>query len=306
MTIQQCKYVLEIARAGSFSEAAKQLFIAQSSLSISIKSLEQELNIRIFERSGNGVYLTDDGAEFVKYATEICENSDFVAERYSTRHVQQKLYIATQHYDFIADIFGKLLKETITESYRFSIKEIETYNVIREVETAHSDVGIIAIKDGDYEIMRRYLGKKGLSFTPVLNVSPHVFFRRGHPLAGAAPLSAAALRKYPYVSYEQGEHTSSFFTEELMDVSSIDKHVEISDRATLMNVLMLTDAYTIGTGMMPSALNKGDIVSVPFESDAYYIIGYLLNQDRKISDMTKKFIAGVEETLRPEHKGGAL
>ncbi|MBP3395766.1 MAG: LysR family transcriptional regulator, partial [Clostridia bacterium] len=302
MTIQQCKYVLEIARAGSFSEAAKQLFIAQSSLSISIKSLEQELNIRIFERSGNGVYLTDDGAEFVKYATEICENSDFVAERYSTRHVQQKLYIATQHYDFIADIFGKLLKETITESYRFSIKEIETYNVIREVETAHSDVGIIAIKDGDYEIMRRYLGKKGLSFTPVLNVSPHVFFRRGHPLAGAAPLSAAALRKYPYVSYEQGEHTSSFFTEELMDVSSIDKHVEISDRATLMNVLMLTDAYTIGTGMMPSALNKGDIVSVPFESDAYYIIGYLLNQDRKISDMTKKFIAGVEEMLRPEHK----
>lgn len=306
MTIQQCKYVLEIAKAGSFSEAAKQLFIAQSSLSISIKSLEQELNIRIFERSGNGVYLTDDGAEFVKYATEICENSDFVAERYSTRHVQQKLYIATQHYDFIADIFGKLLKETITESYRFSIKEIETYNVIREVETAHSDVGIIAIKDGDYEIMRRYLGKKGLSFTPVLNVSPHVFFRRGHPLAGAAPLSAAALRKYPYVSYEQGEHTSSFFTEELMDVSSIDKHVEISDRATLMNVLMLTDAYTIGTGMMPSALNKGDIVSVPFESDAYYIIGYLLNQDRKISDMTKKFIAGVEEALCPKKKGGAL
>ncbi|MBQ8340079.1 MAG: LysR family transcriptional regulator [Clostridia bacterium] len=306
MTIQQCKYVLEIAKVGSFSEAAKQLFIAQSSLSISIKSLEQELNIRIFERSGNGVYLTDDGAEFVKYATEICENSDFVAERYSTRHVQQKLYIATQHYDFIADIFGKLLKETITESYRFSIKEIETYNVIREVETAHSDVGIIAIKDGDYEIMRRYLGKKGLSFTPVLNVSPHVFFRRGHPLAGAAPLSAAALRKYPYVSYEQGEHTSSFFTEELMDVSSIDKHVEISDRATLMNVLMLTDAYTIGTGMMPSALNKGDIVSVPFESDAYYIIGYLLNQDRKISDMTKKFIAGVEEALCPKKKGGAL
>lgn len=306
MTIQQCKYVLAIAKAGSFSEAAKQLFIAQSSLSVSVKSLEQELNVKIFERSGNGVYLTDDGAEFVKYAGEICETSDFVAERYSTRHVQQKLYIVTQHYDFIADIFGKLLKETLSESYRFSIREIETYNVIREVETAHSDVGIIAIKDGDYEVMRRYLGKKGVSFTPVLNVSPHVFFRRGHPLAQERLISAATLRKYPYVSYEQGEHTSSFFTEELMDVSSIDKHVEISDRATLMNVLMLTDAYTIGTGMMPSALNRGDIVSVPFESDAYYIIGYLLNENRKISDMTQKFIAGVEDTLRPEHKGGAL
>lgn len=304
MTIQQCKYVLEIARAGSFSEAAKQLFIAQSSLSVSIKSLEQELNIKIFERSGNGVYLTDDGAEFVKYATEICENSDFVAERYSTRHIQQKLYIATQHYDFIADIFGKLLKETLSESYRFSIREIETFNVIREVETAHSDIGIIAIKDGDYEIMRRYLGKKRVSFTPVLNVSPHVFFRKGHPLANATLLSASALKKYPYVSYEQGEHTSSFFTEELMDVSNIDKHVEISDRATLMNVLMLTDAYTIGTGMMPSALNRGDIVSVPFESESYYIIGYLLNEDRKVSDMTEKFIFGVVEALHQCNKGG--
>ena len=131
MTIQQCKYVLKIAKTGSFSEAAKQLFIAQSSLSISIKSLEQELGIKIFERSGNGVYLTDEGAEFVKYATQICENSDLVSERYSNKNIQQKLYIATQHYDFVADIFGKFLKENTCESYRFSIREVETHRYHR-------------------------------------------------------------------------------------------------------------------------------------------------------------------------------
>ena len=118
MTIQQCKYVLEIARAGSFSEAAKQLFIAQSSLSVSIKSLEQELGIKIFERSGNGVHLTDEGAEFVKYAACICESNDLIAERYSGNRLNQKLYIATQHYDFIADIFGNFLKNTDSDSYR--------------------------------------------------------------------------------------------------------------------------------------------------------------------------------------------
>ncbi len=296
MTIQQCKYVLAIAKTGSFNEAAKQLFVAQSSLSISIKSLEQELKIKIFERSGNGAYLTDEGAEFVKYATEICQNSDFIAERYKKK-IAKKLYIATQHYDFIADIFGNFLKNVKSESYRFSIREIETYNVIHDVETAQSDIGIIAVKDGDFDIMKRYLSKKKLLFTPLIEVKPHVFFRNGHPLSHCDILSMQELIGYPYVSYEQGEHNSSFFTEELTDAAYSDKHIEISDRATLMNLLMLTDAYTIGTGIMPSALNKNDIISVPFMSKEFYIIGYLLNEERKVSDITADFIQLLEKSL---------
>ncbi len=297
MTIQQCKYVLAIAKTGSFNEAAKQLFIAQSSLSISIKSLEQELKIKIFERSGTGVYLTDEGAEFVKYANQICENCDYVTERYK-KEISKKLYIATQHYDFIADIFGNFLKSVEGENYRFSIREIETYNVIRDIERAHSDIGIIAIKDGDYEVMKRYLSKKNLLFTPIIEVKPHVFFRKNHPLSQYEKLSTSELKEYPYVSYEQGEHNSSFFTEELVDVSYVDKHIEISDRATLMNLLMLTDAYTIGTGIMPSALNKEDIISVPFESNGFYVIGYLLNEERKVSDITNEFIKYMEKMLK--------
>lgn len=298
MTIQQCKYVLEIARTGSFTQAAKQLFIAQSSLSISVKSLEQELNIKIFERSGNGVYLTEEGSEFVRYAAQIVENDDFINHRYSYRNVQQKLYVATQHYDFVADVFANYLSEVGGESYKLSIREIETHRVIRDVETAYSDIGIIAIKDGDYEVMKRYLNHKGLMFNPLLNVAPHVFLRKDHPLALSDHLSSAELKDYPYVSYEQGDHNSSFFTEELMDASYIDKHIEISDRATLMNVLLVTDAYTIGTGIMPSALNKGDIVSIPFESEGAYIIGYLLNENRKLSDATNKFISLLEKTMK--------
>lgn len=298
MTIQQCKYVLEIAKTGSFSEAAKQLFIAQSALSTSIKTLEQELNIKIFERSNNGVYLTDEGAEFVRYARQICDSNDFVIKRYSSQTAQKKLNIATQHYDFIADIFGVFLNGTEDESYKFAIKEIETHNVIHEVETAYSDIGIIAIKDGDYEIMRRYLNKKKLSFTSFLKVSPHVFFRKDHPLSRTVRLSIADLKDYPYVSYEQGEHNTSFFTEEIMDTSHINKHIEISDRATLMNVLLITDSYTVGTGIMPSSLNQGAISSVPLESDEYYIIGYLLNENRKISKETEDFICVLEEMVK--------
>lgn len=298
MTIQQCKYVLSIVKTGSFSEAAKKLFIAQSSLSISVKSLEQELGIKIFERSGNGACLTEEGSEFVRYATQLVETDDFVAKRYAEQSVQKRLFIATQHYDFVADIFGNLIKQISDESYKFSIQEINTHDVIGGVQTGYSDIGIIALKDGDYEVMKRYLNNKDITFEPILEAAPHVFIRKEHPLADQKQLDIAQLKDYPYVSYEQGEHTSSFFTEELMDVAGVKKHIEISDRATLMNVLLITDAYTVGTGIMPSALNRGDIVSVPLESKQRYIIGYLLKNDRKLSEMTQKFISLIHTSVK--------
>ena len=165
MTIQQCKYVLSIAETGSFNEAAKQLFIAQSTLSLSIKALEQELGIKIFERAGSGVYLTDEGTEFLRYAGQIVRQDEFVSERYSSTETPHRLYIATQHYDFIADIFTRMLKDTVSDNYKYALREIKTYDIIREIEIARSDIGIIAIKDSEYDIMKRYLSKKGITFT---------------------------------------------------------------------------------------------------------------------------------------------
>jgi len=267
-------------------------------LSVSIKELEQELNIRIFERSNNGVYLTEDGSEFVRYATEIVDNEDFITMRYRTRQVTSQLHIATQHYDFIADIFGNFLKNTDAECYRFSIKEIETHNVIQEVKNGISDIGIIAIKESDFGIMKRYLNKKGISFTTLLKVLPHVFVRGGHPLSMHNSLDYRDLQDFPYVSYEQGEHNSSYFTEEMIDSFISEKHIIISDRATLMNLLMITDSYTVGTGIMPSALNKGDIVSIPLNCDDRYIIGYILNDSRRLSEMVNTFIESLESSVK--------
>lgn len=297
MTIQQCKYILKIAECGSLNEAAKQLFVAQSSLSVSVKLLEKELNIKIFERSGNGVYLTDEGSEFARYARQITEQNDFILNRYAEKNIFKRLYVSTQHYDFVADIFGKLLNKTKAKHYRFALREMKTYDVIRETEIAYCDIGIIAIKGNDNSVMERYLSKMGLSFTPILKASPHIYLRKEHPLANQTVIIPDDLKSYPYVSYEQGEHNSTFFTEEITNTYS-DKQVEISDRASLMNVLLATDCYTIGTGIMPSLLNEGRIVSVPFESEDFYIIGYILRTDRNISDLTGNFIEMLNQAVR--------
>ena len=256
MTIQQCKYVLKIAECGSFNEAAKHLFVAQSSLSVSVRTLEQELNIKIFERSGNGVFLTEEGTEFVRYARQIAQQNDFVMTRYAQGDLENRLYVTTQHYDFVADAFAKLLGKMKDPSYRLSIHELTTYDVIHQTETSWCDLGIIAIKGSDYGIMERYINKKGLTFTPVFKTRPHVYVRKTHPLAQRTVIAAESLKDYPCLSYEQGKHNNSFFAEEIGNPHT-DKQVQISDRASLMNILLATDGYTIGTGVMPSALNAG-------------------------------------------------
>ena len=296
MTIQQCKYVLKVLECGSFNEAAKQLFVAQSSLSVSVKTLEQELNIKIFERSLGGVYLTEEGTEFVRYARQFVELNDFVTGRYKADPSCKHLYLATQHYDFVADIFSKLVNETTDSQYRFSLREMKTYDVIHETENAYCDIGIIAIKSCDTGVMERYLSKKGLVFTPFIKAMPHVFVRKGHPLSQYQRITLSQLREYPSLSYEKGEHSTSFFTEELIGISGY-RQVEISDRASLMNVLLATDCYTIGTGIMPSLLNEGRIVSIPLSSDDYYSIGYLTRGDKTLSPLAKEFIDRLHKTV---------
>ena len=290
MTIVQCKYVLKIQKCGSFNEAAKQLFVAQSGLSGSVKALEDELNIKIFERSKNGVILTEQGAEFVRYAAQLVAQNEFIENRYRSAEQGAKLSVSTQHYDFIADVFCELIRETADEKYRFSLQEKQTYEVIRDVEIGYSDLGIIAIKDNDFDIMSRYLQNKGILFCELLQTPPHVFFRAGHPLSEKRILRYEELKNYPYVSYEQGAHSDSWFTEELINDFDGNRQIVISDRASLMNVLLKTDCCTVGTGIMPSALNNGKIVCVPIECGSYYSVGYILQKNRSQSNVTKHFM----------------
>ncbi len=291
MTIQQCIYVLEIHNTGSFSEASRKLFTAQSSLSNSIRSLEDELGIKIFERSKSGTVLTVEGAEFVRYAAEIVSKNDFIINRYKRAQSGSRLFVSTQHYDFIADAFCKLLNENKDAEYSFSLQEKETYDVIHDVEIAYSDIGIIAIEDQNLDIMKRYLQNKEISFSPIFRILPHVFLSREHPLANKSLLRYEMLNDYPYLSYDQGAHKDSWFKEEMISGEFASKHIVISDRATLMNVLLKTNAYTVGTGIMPSALNEGKIVSVPLESNSRYSVGYITRNDRKSTGILEKFIS---------------
>lgn len=291
MTIQQCRYILEIVKQGSFNEAAKAMFVAQTSISGAVKSLEEELGIRIFERSNKGVFLTDDGAELVRYAKQLVSNADYITERYSGPAKIEKISISSQHYDFVAEVFGHFLSENGNGAFDFSIREVETLNVIDDVEKSFSDVGIIAIKDSDMDVMERLLDGKRIQFKALFKTPFHVYIGKNHPLAANDIITFSELKGYPYITYEQGGHNSSMFTEEFSDKINCSKNVRITDRATLMNMLFITECYTIGTGTMNySKLSGGNILSVPLDTSGEYIIGYIVRKDKNVSTLARKFV----------------
>ena len=297
MTIQQCKYILAIARLGSMNEAAKALLVSQASLSSAVRELENEFGIHIFDRSNKGVRITREGSEFIRYARQLLAQYEVITDRYERddKKTVRNFAVTSQHYDFVAEAFVRFMKKYRSD-YNLSLKEARTIEVIEDVRNLNSDLGILAyLKAPAGGYMERYLKRNGLEFRQLFETCPHVFMGRHNPLASAEKLTREDLTEYPYITYDQGEAGPVEFSEELSEYSQSKKHIRINDRATLMNLLLKTDAYTVGTGIMPSALNEQKIISIPLESNSVYSVGYITRSDRRITPILQKFLSSVQE-----------
>jgi len=303
MTIQQCRYVIKIASTCSFNEAANSLFISQAALSGAIKELECELGIKIFQRTNRGVVLTDDGAEFLSYARQVVSSADVIKNRYESENKKTHFSVSSQHYDFVAKAFVELVTENELFAYNFQLKETKTYEVIDDVKLSLSEIGILAFaKRAKDRFMDRFLKNNMLEFNVLFETKPHIFVRKAHPLADKKCVSYDELTPFTYITYDQGKNNSPLFSEELTEMFSSDKTVTINDRATLMNFLLGADAYTIGTGVMPSELNNGGVVSVPINTEDMYVVGWVVRKDRRLSDEGRLFVDKLKEVTKIQER----
>ncbi len=300
MTIQQCKYILAIARLGSMNEAAKALLVSQASLSSAVRELETEFGIHIFDRSNKGVRITREGSEFIRYARQLLAQYEVITDRYERddKKSVRNFAVTSQHYDFVAEAFVKFMKKHRSD-YNMSLKEARTIEVINDVKSLQSDLGILAyLKAPAGGYMERYLKRNGLEFRQLFETCPYVFIGKHHPLAAKGELTREELSEYPYITYDQGEAGSAEFSEELSEYSHTKKHIRINDRATLMNLLLSTDSYTFGTGIMTSELNNGNVISIPLYSNDVYTVGIINRADVGLSEDAEKFIEILCETIR--------
>ncbi len=291
MTLQQLKYIIEIAETGSITMAAQRLFIAQPSLSKSVAELEKEMGITIFNRSNRGVYLSEDGTKFLSYARQIVEQTELLENEYKAAPPPRRVFaVSSQHYAFVVNAFVELVREYGRNKYEFTLRELKTTEIIEDVRTHRSDIGILFLSNFNREVIRHILQNEEIQFIKLFTARPHVFVSRQNPLVGRKSVTLEDLKEYPRLTYDQGVKNSFYFAEELHITAESPKNIVVSDRATLFNLLIGLDGYTISSGILSTDLNGDNIVAIPLESDEQMEIGYITTTDRPINAMTQRYL----------------
>ncbi len=286
MTLQQVKYVIGIAEAGSFNKASEKLFVSQPSLTSAVHDLEDELGITIFNRSGRGVSLTNDGIEFIAEARRLYMNYDSIMEKYGQNGTLKKKFgISTQHYSFAVKSFVEMVKKYNTNEYEFAIRETKTREVIEDVATLRSELGILYLSDFNRKVIQNILLSKNLEFHHLIDCKAYVYMWRGHPLADKEEISFEDLSDYPCLSFEQGDDSSFYFAEEILSTNEYHRIIKCNDRASVLNLMVGLNGYTLCSGIICEELNGTDYIAVPFKETADNV-----NRVMEIGYITKKNI----------------
>ena len=176
MTLQQLKYIIQVVQSGSISSAAQKLYITQPSLSKAIADLEKEMGITIFYRNNRGVYLSEDGIKFLSYARQVVEQAELLEQKYKFKTPARRVFaISSQHYAFVVNAFVALVKEYGENKYEFSLRESRTFDIIEDVRTKRSELGIIFLSHFNREVIQRILQNDEMQFVPLFTAKPHVF-----------------------------------------------------------------------------------------------------------------------------------
>ncbi len=300
MTLQQLKYVIEVARSRSISKAAQNLFISQPSLSNALKELEKEIGIIIFSRTNKGIVITQEGTEFLGYARQVVEQAELLENRYSNKQSQQQQFsVSAQHYAFAVSAFVRLLKNYHRDEYEFTLRETKTYEIIEDVKNLRSEIGILYKNEFNQKVINKFLREGNLEFHELFEAKPHVFISSRNPLTKQDYVTLEDLLPYPYLSFEQGDYNSFYFSEEILSTLSRPKNIKVSDRATLFNLLIGLNGYTISTGVISKELNS-DIVAIPLKVDERIIVGYITHKHVTNSSLATIYIDYLKETIEEE------
>ena len=303
MTLQQILYAITIAEVGSMNKAAEELYISQPSLTNAIKELERDAGITIFSRTGKGVVPTKDGEEFLLYAHQLYQQYELLKEKYGKKeNIKRKFGVSTQHYSFAVKAFVETVKKFDARKYEFAIREEKTRDVISDVGNLRSEIGILYLSNFNRKIIEKILRENELEFHKLIEANAYVYLWKNHPLAKEKSISFGQLDEYPCLSFEQGEKGSFYFAEEILSENDYAQTIKACDRATMLNLMVGLNGYTLCSGIICNELNGSDFVVVPFKADkenknSTMEIGYITKKHSILSEIGEIYIAEVKRYL---------
>ncbi|WP_434811502.1 LysR family transcriptional regulator [Microbacterium sp. bgisy189] len=297
MTLLQLRYFIEVAAEGSISGAADLLYVAQPTMSAAMKDLESRVGRPLLVRSARGVTLTDEGAEFLGYARQVVEQVELLEQRYLDRPPSRRLLgVSTQHYSFAVDAFVRMVKASDAAEYEFSLRETRTWDIIEDVRTLRSEIGILYRNDFNRKVIDKLLRDSGLAFHPLFLADPHIFISRTNPLAKRERVTLDDLADLPRLTFDQGANNSFYFAEEILSTRSSRQDIRVSDRATIFNLMIGLDGYTISTGIISDELDP-EIVAIPLQVEERIEIGWIDHTAIPLTDQAHRYLSEVRAVV---------
>ena len=303
MTLQQLRYVIEVAKTGSMNVAAKQLFVSQPSLSMAIRELENDVHISIFERTTKGVVITAEGEEFLGYARQIINQVELLEDKYiEAGQIKKKFGVSAQHYSFAVKAFVEMVKGFDMDKYEFAIREARTYDVIHDVVTGKSEIGILYTNDFNEKVLNKIFKDNQLEFIHLFTCQGYAYLWKNHPLAGKKVIALEELQNYPCLSFEQGDNNSFYFAEEILSTYDFKKTIKSNDRATNLNLMVGLNAFTLCSGIICEELNGNDYIAVKLAEEVTMDIGYIKRAHMNISEIGELYIEEIKKYVSFEIK----
>ena len=297
MTLNQLKYAIAVSESDSFNVAARKLYISQPSLSTSIHALEEETGIQIFRRSQNGIAVTPDGKEFLGYARQVMEQFELLDARYiSKSDVKKKFSVSMQHYTFAVNAFVEMVKQYGMDEYEFAVHETKTHEVVEDVKNGKSEIGILYLNDFNRKVLEKIFMENMLEFHPLLECNVYVYMSKLHPLAHNDKIALEELKDYPCLSFDQGEYNSFYYAEEVLSTYEYKQLIKANDRATMLNLMVGLNGYTLCSGIICEELNGDNYCAVKLDSDERMEIGYISRKGAVVSAIGQKYLEEISKS----------
>lgn len=298
MKLQQLRYVVKVAECGSITEASRRLFVSQPSITASIRDLENEMGVHIFERTNKGVVVSEEGETFLGYARQVLDQADLLEGKYKGTSEQVPHFsVSCQHYSFAVNAFVDVIREFDAARYDFTLREEQTHEIIEDVAHMKSELGILYLSEHNREVIERMLAANELVFEGLFCAMPHVFVCADHPLADHASVTLEDLEDYPFLSYEQGSYNSFYYSEELTSTFERRKNIRVRDRATLFNLVIGLNGYTVCSGVISHELNGPGIISIPLDVDEYMEIGIITRKNTTLTRYGQAYIDAIRQHI---------
>lgn len=298
MKLQQLRYVVKVAECGSITEASRRLFVSQPSITASIRDLENEMGVHIFERTNKGVIVSEEGETFLGYARQVLDQADLLEGKYKGTSEQVPHFsVSCQHYSFAVNAFVDVIREFDAARYDFTLREEQTHEIIEDVAHMKSELGILYLSEHNREVIERMLAANELVFEGLFCAAPHVFVCADHPLADHTSVTLEDLEDYPFLSYEQGSYNSFYYSEELTSTFERRKNIRVRDRATLFNLAMGLNGYTVCSGVISHELNGPGIISIPLDVDEYMEIGIITRKNTTLTRYGQAYIDAIRQHI---------